>query len=130
LTALAAYVSFSFQIPEAPMKISTRKIKDIAILDVDGKILLGDGDVEIQNAVEDLLKGGYKNIILNLSKVPYLDSSGLGEMIRCFTTLRKNGGDFKLLSPNRRIIDLLTITKLLNVFDCYEDESSAVASFS
>jgi anti-sigma B factor antagonist len=111
------------------MKFSTRKIEDVVIIDVEGMILLGDGDVEIKMTVDDLLKRGNKKILLNLSKVPYLDSAGLGEIIRCFTTLRKSGGDFKLLSPNRRIIDLLTITKLLNVFDCYDNESSAIASF-
>jgi anti-sigma B factor antagonist len=111
------------------MKFSTRKIEDVVIIDVEGMILLGDGDVEIKMTVDDLLKRGDKKILLNLSKVPYLDSAGLGEIIRCFTTLRKSGGDFKLLSPNRRIIDLLTITKLLNVFDCYDNESSAIASF-
>jgi anti-sigma B factor antagonist len=113
-----------------PMKFSTRKKGEVVIIDVDGQILLGDGDVEIKEAVDALLKKGTKNILLNLAKVPYLDSAGLGEIIRCFTALRKGGGDFKLLSPNRRIIDLLTITKLLNVFDCYENESSAIASFS
>ena len=112
------------------MKFSTRKKGDVVIIDVDGQILLGDGDVEIKEAVDALVKKGKKNILLNLAKVPYLDSAGLGEIIRCFTALRKGGGDFKLLSPNRRIIDLLTITKLLNVFDCYENESSAIASFS
>ena len=112
------------------MKFSTRKTGDIVIIDVDGQILLGDGDVEIKKAVDDLLKRGTKKILLNLAEVPYMDSAGLGEMIRCFTALRKSGGEFKILSPNRRIIDLLTITKLLNVFDCYENESAAMASFS
>jgi anti-anti-sigma factor len=112
------------------MKFSTRKAGDVVVIDVDGQILLGDGDVEIKLAVDDLLKQGNKKILLNLAKVPYLDSAGLGEIIRCFTALRKSGGDFKLLSPNRRIIDLLTITKLLNVFDCYENESAAITSFS
>ncbi len=112
------------------MKFSTRKIRDVIIVDVDGKILLGEGDVEIKQAVDDLLKKGNKKILLNLSRVPYLDSAGLGEIIRCFTTLRKSGGAFKLLSPNQRIIDLLSITKLLNVFDCFDNESSAIASFS
>jgi anti-anti-sigma factor len=111
------------------MKFSTRKAGDVVIIDVDGQILLGDGDVEIKMAVDDFLKRGNKKILLNLAKVPYLDSAGLGEIIRCFTALRKSGGDFKLLSPNGRIIDLLTITKLLNVFDCYENESAAIASF-
>ncbi len=111
------------------MKFSTRKMGDIVILDVEGEILLGEGDVEIKKSVDSLLESGYKKIILNLAKVPYLDSAGLGEIIRCFTTVRKKGGGFKLLSPNARIIDLLTITKLLDVFDCYENESSAIQSF-
>jgi anti-sigma B factor antagonist len=112
------------------MKFTTRKSGDVTIIDVEGKILLGEGDVEIKNTVDDLLKKSKKNILLNLAKVPYLDSAGLGEIIRCFTTLRKNGGSLKLLSPNPRIIDLLSITNLLNVFDWYDDESSALASFS
>jgi anti-sigma B factor antagonist len=112
------------------MKFSTRKIGDVIIIDVEGKVLLGEGDVEIKKAVDDFLKLGHKKILLNLSKVPYLDSAGLGEIIRCFTALRKNGGDFKLLSPNKRIMDLLSITKLLDVFDCFDNESSAIISFS
>jgi anti-sigma B factor antagonist len=111
------------------MKFSTRKIGDVIIVDVEGKILLGEGDIEIKQTVDRFLKQGYKKILLNLAKVPYLDSAGLGEIIRCFTTLRKNGGDFKLLSPNERIVDLLSITKLLDVFDCFDNESSAMMSF-
>jgi anti-sigma B factor antagonist len=112
------------------MKLSTRKIAKVMIIDVDGKIVLGEGDVEIKKTVDDLLARGNKNLLLNLAKVPHLDSAGLGEIIRCFTALRRIGGSFKLLSPNRRIIDLLTITKLLDVFDTYDNESAAVASFS
>ena len=112
------------------MKLSVRKVKDIIVLDVEGKIVLGDGDVEIKKTVDNLLQKGNTNIVLNLAKVPYLDSSGLGEIIRCFTALRRSGGNFKLLAPNQRIIDLLNITKLLNVFDCYDNESSAIKSFS
>ena len=112
------------------MKFSTRKNGDVIIIDVEGKILLGEGDVEIKHAVDDLLKKGTKNILLNLAKVPYIDSAGLGEIIRCFTALRRSGGSFKLLSPNARIIDLLNITNLLNVFDSYDDEATALKSFS
>jgi anti-sigma B factor antagonist len=111
------------------MKLSVRKAKDIVVIDVDGKIVLGDGDVEIKQAVDSLLQKGSKHVILNLAKVPYLDSAGLGEIMRCFTALRRDGGDFKLLSPNHRIIDLLSITKLLNVFDIYDNEPSAIKSF-
>ena len=112
------------------MKFSIRNVNDIAVIDVDGKVVLGDGDVEIKQIVDGLLQKGSKKILLNLAKVPYLDSAGLGEIIRCFTALRRSGGHFKLLSPNQRIIDLLNITKLLNVFDCYDSESSAIKSFS
>ena len=111
------------------MKFSVRNIKDIVVIDIDGKVVLGDGDVEIKQTVDDLLQKGNKKILLNLAKVPYLDSAGLGEIIRCFTSLRKSGGHFKLLSPNQRIIDLLNITNLLNVFDWFNDERTALASF-
>jgi len=114
------------------MKLSTRMIKDkdIVVIDVDGKVVLGDGDVEIKQAVDALLQDGKTKIILNLAKVPYLDSAGLGEIIRCFTALRRCGGSLKLLAPNPRIIDLLNITKLLNVFDSYDNEATAIKSFS
>jgi anti-sigma B factor antagonist len=112
------------------MKFSVRNVRDIVIIDIDGKVVLGDGDVEIKQTVDGLLQKGNKKILLNLAKVPYLDSAGLGEIIRCFTALRRSGGHFKLLSPNQRIVDLLNITKLLNVFDCYDSESSAIKSFS
>ena len=112
------------------MKFSTRKSGDVVIIDIQGKILLGEGDVEIKEAVDDLLRKGVNNILLNLAKVPYIDSAGLGEIIRCFTALRRKGGSFKLLSPNPRIIDLLNITNLLNVFDWYDDESTALKSFN
>ncbi len=112
------------------MKLATRKSANVIIIDVDGKIVLGDGDVEIKKTVDQFLSRGSKNFILNLARVPYLDSAGLGEIIRCFTALRKNGGNFKLLSPNRRIIDLLTITKLLDVFDTFDSEAAALASYA
>jgi anti-sigma B factor antagonist len=112
------------------MKFSSRKVENVNIIDIEGKILLGDGDVEIKQAIDGMLSRGEKNILLNLARVPYIDSAGLGEIIRCFTAIRKNGGNFKLLSPNQRLIDLLAITKLVNVFDWYNDETSAVRSFS
>jgi anti-sigma B factor antagonist len=112
------------------MKLSTRKSANVLIIDVEGKIVLGDGDVEIKRTVDQFLSRGTKNFILNLAHVPYLDSAGLGEIIRCYTSLRKNGGNFKLLSPSQRIIDLLTITKLLDVFDTFDNEAAAVASYS
>jgi anti-sigma B factor antagonist len=112
------------------MKFSTRKTGEVLIVDIEGKILLGEGDVEIKRKIDDSLAKGDKNILLNLSKVPYVDSAGLGEIVRCFTATRKGGGTLRLLAPNQRIIDLLNITKLINVFDWYKDEASALASFS
>jgi anti-sigma B factor antagonist len=111
------------------MKFSIRKAADVSIIEIEGKIVLGEGDVEIKQAVDDLIKRGSRKIILNLARVPYLDSAGLGEIIRCFTSVRKSGGNLKLLYLDKRIIDLLTITQLINVFDWYDDEAAAVASF-
>jgi anti-sigma B factor antagonist len=111
------------------MKFSIRKAADVSVIEIEGKVVLGEGDTEIKQAVDDLIKRGSRKIILNLARVPYLDSAGLGEVIRCFTTVRKSGGNLKLLSPNKRIIDLLTITQLINVFDWYDDEAAALASF-
>ena len=131
--ALFAYIqtriAYSFRIG-GRMKLSTRKSGSVVIIDVDGKIALGEGNEEIKKFVDELVERGNRKILLNLAKVAYMDSAGLGEIIRCFTALRRNSGDFKLLSPNHRIMDLLTITKLLNVFDYFDDEASAIASFS
>lgn len=112
------------------MNLSSRLLGPVAIIDIEGKILLNDGDVEVKQEVDDLLAKGYDKVILNLEKVPYIDSAGLGEIIRCFTTIRKSGGNLKLLSPNQRLIDLLSITKLVDVFDWYNDATEAVNSFS
>jgi len=112
------------------MKFSSRQVTNVVIIDIEGKILLGDGDVEIKQAVDEHLAQGRKKIILNLAKVPYIDSAGLGEIIRCYTAIRKSGGDLKLLAPNPRLVDLLGVTKLVNVFDWYSDETSALESFS
>ena len=111
------------------MKLSSRVADEITILDVEGKILLGEGDVQIKQTIDDLLVQGRKMFLLNLAKVPYIDSAGLGQIIRCFTAIRKAGGTLKLLSPNAKVVDLLTVTKLGTVFDWYGEESSALASF-
>ena len=112
------------------MKFSSRKVEGVIIIDIEGKILMGEGDIEIKRAVDEFLSRGERSIVLNVAKVPYIDSAGLGEIIRCFTSIRKHGGNLKLLSPNQRLIDLLSITKLVNVFDWYNDEASVVNSFS
>ena len=111
------------------MKISSRLVDGVTVLDVEGKILLGEGDIQIKQTIDDLLAQGRKKYLLNLAKVPYIDSAGLGQIIRCFTAIRKSGGTLKLLSPNAKVIDLLTVTKLANVFDWYSEESGALNSF-
>ncbi len=112
------------------MKLSSRLAGDVTIFDVEGKILLGEGDVEIKEAIDGFLAQGRKKFLLNLAKVPYIDSAGLGQIIRGFTAIRKAGGALKLLSPNPKVIDLLTVTKLVNVFDWYNEELSALGGFT
>jgi anti-sigma B factor antagonist len=111
------------------MKVNTRIIGDVQILDWSGKITLGEGTMSIRNAVQDVLQSGGKKIILNLADVNYIDSSGIGELVSSFTTVAKNGGKLKLLNLTKKIHELLAITKLLTVFDVFDNEQAAVASF-
>ena len=100
------------------------------ILDLKGKITLGEGDELLKDKVNSLVNQGQKKIVLNLADVPYIDSAGLGEIVRTYTTVSKNGGSLKLLNLTKRITDLLAITKLLTVFETFDAESDAVRSFS
>ncbi|MGD0101536.1 MAG: STAS domain-containing protein [Acidobacteriota bacterium] len=111
------------------MKIETRASGDIQILDCSGKITLGEGTMSIRNAVLDLLKGGAKKIVLNLADITYIDSSGVGELVSTYTTTVNKGGKLKLLKLSHKTRELLTITKLLTVFEVFDDEKAAVASF-
>ena len=112
------------------MQIEERTVGDVLILDVKGRITLGEGDEILKDKVNSLLKQGLKKIVLNLAEVPYIDSAGLGEIVRTYTTVSRQGGSLKLLSLTKRITDLLAITKLLTVFETYESENDAVQSFS
>jgi anti-sigma B factor antagonist len=112
------------------MKVSTRQIDGITILDLSGRITLGEGSVQLRDGVRDLLSKGSKKILLNLGDVNYIDSSGIGELVSAYTTVRNQGGDLKLLNLTKKVHDLLQITKLYTVFDIKDDEASAVASFS
>ena len=112
------------------MQIDERTIGDVAILDLKGRVQLGDGDELLKDKVNGLLNQGRKKIVLNLADVPYIDSAGLGEVVRTFTTVSRQGGQLKLLNLTKRITDLLAITKLLTVFDTYDSEQDAVQSFS
>lgn len=111
------------------MKVSTRQVDGITILDLSGRITLGEGSVQLRDAVRDLLSKGSKKILLNLGDVNYIDSSGIGELVSAYTTVRNQGGDLKLLNLTKKVHDLLQITKLYTVFDIKDDEAGAVASF-
>jgi len=111
------------------MKIDTRTVGEVHILDCSGKITLGEGTMAIRNTVREMLKGGGKKIILNLSEVNYIDSSGIGELVSTFTTVTNAGGQLKLLNLTKKIQELLAITKLLTVFSVYQNEQDAVSSF-
>ncbi len=111
------------------MKIEERQVKDVTILDIYGKITIGEGSIEVRNKVRDLLQTSKKNILLNLGEVSYVDSSGIGELVSCYTTVTNQGGQLKLLHLTKKLQELLAITKLLTVFDSYKDESEALSSF-
>jgi len=110
--------------------IERRTIEDIKILDCSGKIVLGQGTMTIRNMVRDILAAGGKKIILNLANVSYIDSSGIGELVSTYTTVANAGGQLKLLHLTKKIEQLLAITKLLTVFQVFEDEQAAIASFN
>jgi anti-sigma B factor antagonist len=111
------------------MKIDTRMVGDVHILDCSGKITLGEGTMAIRNTVREILKMGGKKIILNLAEVNYIDNSGIGELVSSYTTVTNQCGKLKLLNLTRKIQELLKITKLLTVFKVYDDETKAIASF-
>jgi anti-sigma B factor antagonist len=112
------------------MKVATRQVDGVTILDLSGRITLGEGSVTLRDSVQDLLAKGSKHILLNLGEVNYIDSSGIGELVSAFTSVRNAGGELKLLKLTKKVHDLLQITKLYTVFDIYDDEAKAVASFT
>ncbi len=112
------------------MTITERKSGDVIVLDVEGKILLGEGDVQLKRKIDELIERNETKLLLNLANVPYMDSGGLGEIVRSYTTVKRAGGDLKLLNATKRISDLLTITKLITVFEIFEDEAAAVKSYA
>ncbi len=111
------------------MRIETRTAGDIHILDCSGKITLGEGTMAVRNAVRDILKNGGKKIILNLGDVNYIDSSGIGELVSSFTSVTNQGGQLKLLHLTKKIQELLAITKLLTVFQVFDNEQAALKGF-
>ncbi len=112
------------------MEIEERIVNSVTILDLKGKLILGEGDEMLRDKVNSLVHQGHKNILLNLEGVPYIDSAGLGEVVRTYTTVSRQGGKLKLLHLTKRIQDLLSITKLLTVFETYDSEPEALKSFT
>lgn len=110
-------------------KLATRQVGDVTVVDVSGRITLGEGSSTLRNEVRDLAAGGQKKILLNLGDVSYIDSSGIGELVSGFTTIANQGGALKLLNLTKRVEDLLQITKLYTVFEVFDDEAKAVRSF-
>ena len=111
------------------LNIQERRIGDVTILDMDGNIRIGGSNVALKNAILSLVGEGRNQIVLNLARVAYIDSSGLGELISGHITLSKKGGQIKLLHLTQRLHELMTITKLLTIFDVFDEESEAVDSF-
>lgn len=111
------------------LRISTRQVDGVSIVDASGRITLGEGSVVLRDTVKDLLAKGQKKILLNLGDVNYIDSSGIGELVSAFTTAKNQGGELKLLNLTKKVHDLLQITKLYTVFDVKDDETAAVKAF-
>ena len=111
------------------MKVATRQVDGVTILDLSGRITLGEGSVTLRDAVHDLIAKGSKHILLNLENINYIDSSGIGELVSAFTSVRNAGGELKLLNLTKKVHDLLQITKLYTVFDIWDNETSAITAF-
>ena len=112
------------------MRSDTRQIGDVTVLDISGRITLGEGNVALREIARELADKGQKRVVLNLGEVTYMDSSGLGELVKTLTTIRNKGGELKLVNLPKRVSDLLQMTRLSAVFDIRKDEASAIASFS
>ena len=112
------------------MQIEQRAVGSVMILDLKGKITLGEGDEVLKDKINSLILQGHKRMLLNLADVPFIDSAGLGEIVRTYTTVSRQGGQLKLVNLTKRITDLLMITKLLTVFETFDNEQEALKSFS
>ncbi len=112
------------------VKLTSRQVGDVTVMDAAGRITLGEGASAFRNAIRDLVAKGNKKVLLNLGEVSYIDSSGIGELVSGFTTVTNSGGQLKLVGLSKRVKDLLQITKLYTVFEAFDDETEAVRSFS
>jgi len=111
------------------MKATNRQVEGVAVVDMSGRITLGEGSVVLRDTIRDLIGKGQKKILLNLGDVTYIDSSGIGELVSAFTAVRREGGELKLLNLTKKVHDLLQITKLYTVFDIKDDEAAAIKAF-
>ena len=111
------------------MKATNRQVEGVAVVDMSGRITLGEGSVVLRDTIRDLIGKGNKKILLNLGDVTYIDSSGIGERVSAFTAVRREGGELKLLNLTKKVHDLLQITKLYTVFDIKDDEATAIKAF-
>ena len=111
------------------LTIASREVDGVVVLDLNGRITLGEGSVQLRDAIRGLIGKGKKNVLLNMGEVNYIDSSGLGELVSAYTTAKNQQAEVKLLKLTRKVHDLLQLTKLYTVFDIKDDEASAIASF-
>ena len=111
------------------MKATIRQVDSVIVIDVSGRITLGEGCAQLRELIRDQLSKGNKQILLNLANVTYIDSSGIGELVSAFTAVSNQGGQLKLLNLTKKVHDLLQITKLYTVFDIHDDEAKGIASF-
>jgi anti-sigma B factor antagonist len=112
------------------VKLNNRQVGDVTVIDVSGRITLGEGSSALRDSLRDLVAKGHKKILMNLGDVSYIDSSGIGELVSGYTSVSNSGGNLKLLGLTKRVKDLLQITKLYTVFEVHDDESAAVRSFA
>ena len=112
------------------VKLTSRQVGDVSVVDVAGRITLGEGSSALRDLLREMVGKGQKKILLNLGEVSYIDSSGIGELVSGFTTVTNSGGEMKLLNLNKRVKDLLQITKLYTVFDVHDDEAHAIRAFA
>ena len=111
------------------LAIASREVDGVTVVELSGRITLGEGSVQLRDAIRDLIAKGQRHILLDLGDVNYIDSSGLGELVSAYTTAKNQGAALKLLKLTKKVHDLLQLTQLYTVFDIYDDEASAIASF-
>ncbi len=111
------------------MKVNIRSEGEVSVVDLSGKITIGEGDVVLRETVETLIKEGRTKLLLNLARISYMDSAGIGELVACYKRSREKGGQLKLLNPSGKVYDLLQLTKLEEIFETFRDEGEAIQSF-